>query len=48
MGLRGATLVLLACQQHVAGEAVTLTGKNFEKKVLKSKKSSFVKFLAPW
>ena len=25
-----------------------LTAKNFEKKVQKGKKSSFVKFLAPW
>jgi len=32
----------------VAGEAVELTSDNFDRLVLKSGKSAFVKFLAPW
>jgi len=39
-----ATVLLAPC---VHGDATTLTGKNFDKKVGK-KKSAFVKFLAPW
>jgi protein disulfide-isomerase A6 len=32
----------------VASEAVDLTPDNFDKEVLQSGKSAFIKFLAPW
>lgn len=32
----------------VNGEAVNLTGENFEAEALESGKGAFVKFLAPW
>lgn len=47
MALRCASLALLVA--HASGEAVNLTGKNFEKKVYgKANRAAFVKFLAPW
>jgi hypothetical protein len=47
---RTATLALLAATcTTAAGEAVELTGKNFEKKVFgKKNRAAFIKFLAPW
>ena len=45
--LRAASLTILVA--YASGEAVQLTGKNFDKKVYGNKnKASFVKFLAPW
>ena len=41
-------VVLLGLVASVAGEAVELTDKNFDKLVFQSGKSAFVKFLAPW
>jgi len=44
--LRG---VILGCLVlGASGEAVELTSKNFDKLVLKSGKSAFIKFQAPW
>lgn len=42
--------VLLACAlaASVSGEAVELTLDNWQKEVVESGKSAFVKFLAPW
>jgi hypothetical protein len=49
MVARAATLALLAAASSVSGEAVELTGKNFEKKVFgKKNRAAFIKFLAPW
>ena len=42
------TLALLGALCGVASEAVELTPDNFDKEVLKSGKSAFIKFLAPW
>ena len=41
-------LTLTALIAGAAGEAVELTSSNFDKLVLKSGKSAFIKFLAPW
>ena len=45
------TMLALALMGLVLGanaKAVDLTAKNFDKEVLESGKSAFVKFLAPW
>jgi len=44
--LRATALLLGVC--GVASEAVDLTPDNFDKEVLNSGKSAFIKFLAPW
>jgi len=41
-------LALAFLTTGVAGEAVELTDANFDRLVLTSGKSAFVKFLAPW
>ena len=42
-------VVLAGLAATVCGEAVTLTEKNFDKKVFgKKNKGAFIKFLAPW
>jgi len=41
-------LATLSFAALVAGEAVNLTPDNFQKEVLDSGKSAFIKFLAPW
>jgi len=40
--------VLSALLPAIAGEAVELTPSNFDRLVLNSGKSAFIKFLAPW
>ena len=40
--------LLCAFATTVAGNAVELTPDNFDKEVLQSGKSAFIKFLAPW
>jgi hypothetical protein len=40
--------IALGLVASVSGEAVELTPKNFDKLVVESGKSAFVKFLAPW
>jgi protein disulfide-isomerase A6 len=46
MALRN--LVLACALAGAASEAVELTPDNFDDLVLKSGKSAFIKFLAPW
>jgi len=41
-------LALLGAVVGAASSAVELTPDNFEAEVLKSGKSAFIKFLAPW
>eukprot|EP00316_Scyphosphaera_apsteinii_P018184 CAMPEP_0119308328 /NCGR_PEP_ID=MMETSP1333-20130426/10036_1 /TAXON_ID=418940 /ORGANISM="Scyphosphaera apsteinii, Strain RCC1455" /LENGTH=45 /DNA_ID= /DNA_START= /DNA_END= /DNA_ORIENTATION= len=42
------TLALLGATVAISGAAVELTPDNFDEVVLKSGKSAFIKFLAPW
>jgi len=42
------TLALLGAVVGVSSAAVELTPDNFDEVVLKSGKSAFIKFLAPW
>ena len=41
-------VLLCALAGSPAGAAVDLTPDNFDKEVLQSGKSAFIKFLAPW